>query len=341
MSAAPPLPGYLEDVWMQVFALLAVASGLFVAADHFAARAPAAPAPLAAAAQAGAATPAAGAPLAGPLLVDPRGAKGSLTTIAAAVQAAKEGDTIVLKPGVYNESVSVSKSLILSGSANTNDQVQWTSAESRTLTVAGGRVFLKGLTLTNTGGSEASAAEVLQGSLVLEQAKVQAAGMAVSVRDAALEATDVVLQGRTAVSILGRSRASLLRATVTGGWTGLWVEGMSDVRVESSQLKGAQNSGVEAGRFAKVRMTEVSLAGSGQAAVQARGGADVRIERSRVSDNRGCGLSVENATATIERVRFEREPRPRGAGDQAGPREGRDPARLRQHGPDDSGEELN
>lgn len=304
----------VEDPWMQMLAILAVVSGTFTAMKYIPLRRPAAPevAPT----SSSQATPGSGAgaqvanpatPRAGPWVVDARGGPDvQFTTLGGAVAAAKDGDSIVVRPGVYNESVAIPKSVVVTGLGTSASQVQLTSQGARTVSVNAGRVFLKGLTVTNTSATGA-ALEVAGGSLVLEQVTASSAGDAVVVRDAELEASNATIEGRVGLLLLGRAKAGLTHATVSARAAGIRVEGMGDARVENAQLKASQGSAVEASQFGKVRLTDVALSGSGGAAVTIRSGAEARILRSKISDNRGCGVSVDGASVFVERVRFSRQ----------------------------------
>ncbi|MBI4423992.1 MAG: hypothetical protein HY554_09710 [Elusimicrobia bacterium] len=291
-------PRLLEDVWFQVLALLALVSGLFVAARWLPGGGPAG----SAAAPSAPARPAP--PGRGPWTV---GKDGAFATVAAAVAAAGEGDTIVLQPGVYAESLELSKGVSLSGGGASRELVQLASAGARTLRVAGVRVRLRGVTIVNT-AAEGVAVEVAEGSLVLEKSAVSAAGLGVLLRDSELEAADSALEGRLALSVEGRSSASLLRVKASASAAGIRVEGnQADLRLERTEVRGARGSAIEASRFAKVRLTEVALSGSGQEGVAVRSGAEVRIVRSTLAENGGCGISVDGGSISLERVRLLRQ----------------------------------
>lgn len=294
-----------EDVWMQMLAILALVSGVFTAADYWPrlipppVRGPEAPATPA--------SPQTGIARNGMLVVGAKGEGGAFKTLAAAIEAAKEGDSIVVQPGVYDEAVSISKPVVISGAGTKAADVTVTSDGLRTVTVTSSRVFLKLLTVSNRSTAESAAAiEVSGASLVLEQFSVAAARDGVLVRDAQLDASDGAFEAGRGVVLQGRSKAGLLRANVSGGSTGIAVEGMGDLRVEGSDLR-AGGSAVEAGQFAKVRMSEVSITNCGGAGVAARSGAELRISRSRITDNKGCGISVDGAAVTLEHVRLERD----------------------------------
>jgi len=297
-----------EDVWIQMLGILALVTGVFTAADYWPrVIRPPAPKPPVAAVETPAPGASGGVVRNGMLVVDARGEGGAFKTLGAALAAAKDGDSIVLKPGVYDEAVSISRSVVLSGAGTKASDVTLTSDGLRTVSAASGRVFLKLLTVSNRATADSAVAiEVSGASLVLEQFSVQAARDGVRVRDGQLDATDGQFEAGRGVVLQGRARASLMRANVAGGSTGVVVEGMGDLRIESSDLR-AGGSAVDAGQFAKVRMSEVAITDCGAAGVAARSGAELRISRSRITDNKGCGISVDGAAVVLEHVRFERD----------------------------------
>lgn len=304
MNANPELR-LAEDVWVQMLAILALVSGAFTAADllprfrtpHGAPPRPAAPAPPVPGARAGG----------GPLIVDARGgAEAGFAGLGQALAAAKDGDSIILKPGVYDEAVTVSKSVVITGAGAKPSDVTLTFDGPRTLTVTAGRVFLKQVALANRSTLDGSAAaEVAGGSLVLEQFEVAAAKDGIRLKDGELDASYGSIQAGRGLLALGRSKVSLLKVDVSAGRSGVSIDGMGELRVESSELK-ASGSAVEAAQFAKVRMSEVAVTQCGANAVTARSGAEVRITRSRLADNKGCGVGIDGGSVTLERVRLER-----------------------------------
>ncbi|MBI4349735.1 MAG: right-handed parallel beta-helix repeat-containing protein [Elusimicrobia bacterium] len=298
-----------EDVWMQMLAILALVSGIFTAADYWPRlRGGAGPAPVAPpVTQPGPVAPTAPPVRGGMLVVDAKGGEGVFATLAAAIEAAGDGDTVVIRPGVYNEAVTISRSVVLSGAGTKPGDVTLTSEALRTVAAGRGRVYLKLMTVANRSTAESAAAiEVSGGSLVIEQFAVAAARDGIRVRDGQIDASDGTLEAGRGAVLEGRSRASLLRVNVSGGTTGAAIEGMGELRVESSDLR-AGGSAIEAGQFSKVRLSEVSITNCGGAGVAARSGAEVRISRSRLTDNKGCGVSVDGAGLILEHVRFERD----------------------------------
>ncbi|MCX5796074.1 MAG: right-handed parallel beta-helix repeat-containing protein [Elusimicrobia bacterium] len=316
-------PSASEDVWMQLFALLAIVSGI-LCAHHYWQRSLPGPAALAAtplvvtAAPSEAAAPSAPPPAApasvprtaGRWVVDPKmGADADCSSLGAAVAGAREGDVIVLKPGTYNEGVQISKSLTLSGDGVSPDQVVLTHSGPQTMAVSNGRVTLDNLSLTNTGLKSYWVISLAMGRLTLRNVRFRSAGQGLLVVDGTLDASDCDFDGRTALSVSGKSKVRLVHATLTGEESAVSADGGGvDLRIESSRIQDSRGTGLEASRFALVRMNDVTLSGNVSAAVAIRSGAEVRITQAKIVDNRDCGVRIEGGgKVVLEQVQLSRD----------------------------------
>ena len=316
-------PSAIEDVWVQLFALLAVVSGI-LSAHYYRQRslppasAPASmqqvvsvapeepvapPAPLTTA-------PAASAPrTAGRWVVDVKmGPDADCSSLAAALAGAHEGDVIVLRPGIYYESVDISKSVTISGSGISPDQVMITNASVQTLSVTAGRVALDNLSLSNTGLKSSWALAVAQARLSLRNVRLRTAGQGLRVLDSDLDASDCELDARVALSVSGKSRVTLVRATLTAKETAVSADGGGvDLRIDSSRIQDSRGTGLEATRFALVRLNDMTLSGNVSAAIIIRSRAEVRVTRAKIVDNRDCGIRIEDhGKAVLEQAQVAR-----------------------------------
>ncbi|MBI5201125.1 MAG: right-handed parallel beta-helix repeat-containing protein [Elusimicrobia bacterium] len=309
MSAESEL-SVTEDVWMQMLALLAAVTGVFTAADLWPKLIKPPAEPLAAVAAPAAPSPAPPRPRAPgeALIVNGTGGGPYYKTIAQALAAASEGSTILIQPGVYDQGVVIDRSITLVGGGTKPSDVTLTSSDAPvTLTLASGRVFIKNLVVSSPKDTEfAASLQIDGGSAVLEQVSIAASRAGVRVRSGQLDANDSFFEAGRGIVLEGRGRASLLRTSVTAGSTGIAILGMGELRVESSELR-AGGSAIEAGQFAKVRLSEVSITGCGGAGIAARSGAELNISRSKITDNKGCGVSVDGASVVLDNVLFARE----------------------------------
>jgi hypothetical protein len=300
-------PSASEDVWVQLFALLAVVSGILsahyywqrplppaaagVSAPQAAGASPAEPA-AAPAPQAAASVPR----TAGRWVVDPRmGPDADCAGLGEALAGSRDGDVIVLRPGTYEESVDISKSVTISGSGVSPDQVMITNASRQTLSIIAGRVALENLSLSNTGLKSCWALTVAKARLSLRNVRLRSGGQGVLVADGDLDASDCELDARTALFVSGKSRVTLLHTTLTAEETAVSADGGGvDLRIDSSRIQDSRGTGLEAARFALVRLNDVTLSGNASAAMVIRSRAEVRVTRAKIVDNRECGVRIED-----------------------------------------------
>ena len=313
-------PSATEDVWVQIFALLAVVAGVLSAHSYWQRSLPAAAAtadlpmvvaltPSRAAAPFAPARAASVPRTAGRWVVDPRmGADADCSSLGEAVAGAHEGDVIVLRPGTYDEGVQVSKSLTISGAGVSPDQVVLTHSGPKTLAVSGGRVALENLSLANTGLKSYWVLSLAMGHLTMRNVRFRSAGQGMLVVDGDLDASDCDLDGRTALSVSGKSRVRLVHDTLSGEEAAVTADGGGvDLSIEGSRIQDSRGIGLEASRFALVRMHDVTLSGNVSAAVSIASGAEVRIIQAKILDNRECGVRIDGgAKAFLEQVQLER-----------------------------------
>jgi hypothetical protein len=96
---------------------------------------------------------------------------------------------------------------------------------------------------------------------------------------------------------------------LTGQETAVWAEGGgTEVRLEGSRIQDSRGTGLEASRFALVRLEDVTLSGNVGAAVVVDSGAEIRITRAKIVDNRDCGVRVGGGgKVRLEQVRLTRD----------------------------------
>jgi hypothetical protein len=301
----------IEDVWVQLFALLLIISGIF--SLHYMLRrdrgisaspssqtaAPASPvsAPLpddarAAAAQVPAPAAAAPAPkIAGRWVVAAqKGGDVDFTSLGEALSRAVNGDVIILRPGTYDASLLTSKSLTITGGGVSPDQVILTNSINPTFAVGGGWVVMENMTISNTSRANYAALSVYNASLVLRNVKVTSSGYGLRVQDADLEVSDSELEGVITLSISGKSKVKLTGVSLTSGLSTIKAEGAgAHLQIESSSIRHGGGVGLEAGKFASVSMSGTTISGNRYVGVMINSGAEVRIAKSRIEDNRECG----------------------------------------------------
>jgi hypothetical protein len=293
----------IEDTWVQVCFLLFVISAI-LSVHYFWLQ------PVVASGLAPTAMPTAAPRTAGRWVVDPRRGPGAdCASLGEALAGARDGDVIELRPGVYDESARISKSVTIVGGGSSPDQVSFSCAGTQTLQIDAGRVVLENMRLSNAGHEGHWAITLAKARLSLRKVKVLSAAGGVRVLDADLDVSDSELGGSIALAVSGESRANIVHATLTGeGAAAVAAEGGGVyLNMEDSSIRNSHGSGLEARRSARVRLRDVVLSGNFSAAVAVRSGAEVRISRSRIEDNRQCAVSVDDGLIALEQVSISRD----------------------------------
>ncbi len=336
--SADPKQLVLEDVWIQVFALLLIISGIF--SLHYMLRpvqalpqaAPALPAaaapaqargtPLAealpelaqeAAAAARAQEVPAGKPAApaapGRWVVGGDGGPGvNCTSLGEAVSRAAEGDTIVLRPGTYEVSVLTSKPLTITGGGSSPEEVQLTNSLNPTFAIDGGRMVMENLTIANASQVDYWALSVTRAALVLRNVNVKSSGKGVKVQDADLEASDCEFEAGAALSVAGKSKAKLTGVSMTGSVLGVSVQdSLADLQLDGCHISGGGGAGLRVSDGAWARVNGTTISGNRYAGIMVGSGAEVRVSKSQLTGNGECGVYIEeNGKLVLEKVTLTR-----------------------------------
>ncbi|MFA5138241.1 MAG: right-handed parallel beta-helix repeat-containing protein [Elusimicrobiota bacterium] len=303
-------PGLFEDVWAQVLALLAIVSGMFTA-HYFLTR----PVPKAAAlpiaekaAQVKTSVKSAFSTLTprmpGHWVIDAQDSPDAdCATLQAALSAARDGDTLTIKPGIYREGLFINRAVTLQGAGQTPDKVEIISAGAQTIGLSTGRATLRNLSITNTGSREQWVVVAAKARLVLDKVRMRSAGQGVRCVDSDLDITDSDLDARVTLSVEGKSKVKVERTRISGEQTAVAASGGgADVTLSRSSIQDSRGTGVDASRFARVRITDSTLSGNSSAAVLALSGAEVRVTGGDIRDNRDCAVRLDGSLVVLEKV---------------------------------------
>ncbi|OGS10798.1 MAG: hypothetical protein A2234_02350 [Elusimicrobia bacterium RIFOXYA2_FULL_58_8] len=332
----------LEDVWLQVFALLLIVSGIF--SLHYMLR-PAQAMPLPAQTalplparpvQTGGGAPptevppetthkdvsAAAAQLHGTAAETPAPPKApgrwvvgsgggpgvNYASLGEAVARAADGDTITLRPGTYEVSALTSKSLTISGEGRSPEEVELTNSLNPTFAIAGGRVVMENLSIANTSQVDYWALSVSRAALVLRNVNVKSSGKGVKVLDAELEASDCEFESSAGLSVSGKSRVKLSGVSVTGRVIGISVQDPSaDLQLGNSHISGGGGAGLRVSDGAWARVSGTTIANNRYAGIMVASGAEVRVSKSQLTGNGECGAYIEeNGKLIMEKVTLTR-----------------------------------
>lgn len=329
-----PKASLMEDVWLQVFMLLLIVSGIF--SLHYmlnprpaapaltaalpvqaalpkvetqpAAEAPAAPAEAAPAPEAAAEKPAEP-KTPGRWVVGKEGGSGvNCVSLGDAVARAADGDSIVIQPGSYEVSVLASKSLTISGAGISPEEVELTNALGPTFAVSGGRMVMQNLTIANTSDVDYWALSLSRGTLVLRNVNVKSSGKGVKVQGGDLEASDCEFEAGAGLSVSGKSKVKLTGVSITGRVVGITAQdSLADLQLDDSHITGGGGAGLRVSDGAWARISGTTVSGNRYAGLMVASGAEVRVSKSQLTGNGECGAYIEeNGKLVLEKVTLTR-----------------------------------
>ena len=227
----------------------------------------------------------------GPIVVDSSG-DGTVTTIAAAIEMASDGDTILVRPGTYTEAVVIDKDITLAGDGPREDVVltapeggptirigQTSQIDPYAVLLDESAATLSGLTLRG----EPSQVHIVGGAPVIEQLSFEGVGMPVPIVRA--------LNGiPNAIVIAGDSEA-VVRNNVVRRAGPVAVHGSAEPLVEGNMLSdGAMITVYSAGDGAVIRDNTIS--GALSIAIFAAGRGNYHVEGNIVTGAGGGGIVV-------------------------------------------------
>lgn len=229
---------------------------------------------------AGALSLVAAAPAAATKCVKPGGGGGCTATIQAAIDAAAEGETVVVKPGIYRERVTLNKRVHLRGGGKRPGQVVINGRRLLdTVTVSASGVKISNLTVWNAGGTHVVIQPAATGVTLARLILRQAAGSCLESAAAGTSVIGVSIQncGSQGVSASGDGFVMKNSSVLVAGSTCVQVTG-SDAQVAGNLLQACQSDGI---------------------AVY-NGGSSALVSGNRVIGVAATGIYVDNPNATVQ-----------------------------------------
>ncbi|GLY80031.1 right-handed parallel beta-helix repeat-containing protein [Actinoallomurus iriomotensis] len=216
---------------------------------------------------------------------------GAHSTIGAAVRAAAEGTVVSVHPGDYKESLVLDRNVTVVAEKGPGT-VRITASHGSAVTVHGGQVVLRDLTIASAVPSDAAilirgGTPALHGCEIT--GRVEVTGDAV----ATLGDCDVHGAGGAAISLTGTSRTVLENCTVrsTGG-DGVTADDEARVECTGTLIEDAGHRGAHLAGAARGRFTRCEVRGTGAAAVHAEGGSALVLRDCRLYDTGAQGLRL-------------------------------------------------
>ncbi len=239
-------------------------------------------------------------------VVDASG-QGDETTIAAALNRARDGATIHIRPGTYQESLTISRPVQLVGIAEDGQQPVLASAGGPCVTLA---AVARISQLTLRAGSapdrkDAACLDVLAGPAAIEGVRIFAAsGGGVLVRNGAeLRIVDTSVNGGgvvvTASARMTMSGGEILDA----GRSGIIARGGAALDLSGTKISGSGEAGLLLAEGAAARVAAAAISQSGTSGVEIRSGASAMITDSVIARARQAGIYILDAgSAEIDRT---------------------------------------
>ncbi|KAL1496276.1 hypothetical protein AB1Y20_016239 [Prymnesium parvum] len=228
--------------------------------------------------------------------------RGNFTTISAALRAAHPGDRIVIRPGVYRESLKIDMPVMLLGCPSASGGAIGsgvTITSSRNHTVHSTTLFARmaNVTLRQTGSSGRSCLLVSRGRIEVSECDISStSGLCVEVTDAA---APIVRHSR----IHGGAAAGLwFRAAGCGlvegneiwgnGWSGVQISDESNPTLLRNYIHDNKSAGIISFNHGRGIARHNDITSNGKGGVQVRSRACPELEHNRIFAERSFGVWV-------------------------------------------------
>jgi parallel beta-helix repeat protein len=223
--------------------------------------------------------------------VDPLGGEGAYTTIGEAIGAASAGDHILVRPGVYEESLVVDRPLEIVGQGAPADAVVRSRGTSalRFMTTMG---RVSGLKLVHTGDGGSCCVDITQGRLVLEDC-------------------DISSERHSGVVIRGGADPRLMRNRIRSGAAGgVLVYDSGEGVLEDNDIAGSALAGVEISMRGNPTLRRNRIHDGRETGVLVRDRGEGLLEDNDIMHNGLAGLEIRaagNPTVRRNRIHHGRE----------------------------------
>jgi len=230
------------------------------------------------------------------------GPSGNYKTIADALKAAKDGATITVQPGNYNESLSINSGVTIAGTSASSCTV--TSSKGSTLTLAGS-CKISGLTITNSSSSSTPTVKISGGSPAVSNCVLAnsspssapnfVAAIEVTSGSPAISNNQITGSKGMGITVYGGS-PSISGNTISGcAIYGMWFSGNSNARVQQNTIRKCGKSGIGIKASAAPSITNNTISDNGENGMLIYADGAGKIENNRISENNLSGIEVWDA----------------------------------------------
>jgi parallel beta-helix repeat protein len=234
---------------------------------------------------------------------------GQFRSIGAALQRATTGARVLVRPGVYKESLKITKKVEIVGDGPAGEVVL-EGAEGSCLLMAAEMARVRGLTLRGAGaqsGREHYAVHVPRGQLILEDCKVSSdtlTCLAATAAGATLLLRRCQVQGGASAGVLVADRGEALLEdceVAEHALAGVEARRGGAVTLRHCRLSACGQAGALVHDQGKATLEGCDVFSHGQAGVEVRDQAEATLRRCKLRHNRGPGLRVHaDGQASLE-----------------------------------------
>ncbi|MGI5411088.1 right-handed parallel beta-helix repeat-containing protein [Streptomyces chartreusis] len=230
--------------------------------------------------------------------------RGDFTTVSAAINAAKPGDRILVRPGLYEEGLVVDKPLEIVGDGPVADiQIRAHDADALMFRTSMGRVT--NLTLRQTGGKWYGV-DITQGRLELEGCDISSQGIAgVAIRDGAdprLRRNQIHDNKQAGVLVLDSGAGTLEDNDITGNTrAGVEIKTGGNPTLRRNQIHDNKQAGVFVYDSGMGTLEDNDITGNALSGVEIKTGGNPTLRRNQIHDNKQGGVFVyDDGMGTLE-----------------------------------------
>jgi F-box protein 11 len=239
------------------------------------------------------------------LVVDPMPRRGDHTRIMDAIQAAKPGTRILIRPGLYKEALVLEKALELLGDGERSEIVVETSGAPVLLfKTEFGRVA--NLTLRQSGGDDFYSVDIAQGRLELEDCDITSQSLAcVAIHggaDPRLRRNCIHDGNEGGVSVYDNGKGTLEENDIFANIpSGVEISTSGDPRLRRNRIHDGKGGGVLVWGNGKGILEDNDIFANTLVGVEVKAGGDPTLLRNRIYDGKQSGVLVqENSKSTLE-----------------------------------------
>ena len=237
------------------------------------------------------------------LVVDANG-KGQFKTIADAIRAAGTDDTIVVRPGIYQEALVLDKSLTLIGDGQREDIIiEGSTANALSSTAPFGRVV--NFTFRQAAGGQ-YAIDISSGHIELEYCDIASQGLScIAVHgngDPTVRRSRIHDSKQSGIFVYSNGRGTFEDNDIfANAFAGISVKEGSDPTVRRNTIRDAKQNGISVYQNGRGTFEDNDIFANILAGIVVRDGAEPTVRRNRIHDGQQGGIMVlENGRGIFE-----------------------------------------